>query len=127
MIISVDCGITANDEVDFANSLGIDVIISDHHEPSLSLPQAFAILNPKCKDSNYPFNELAGVGVAYKLAQALIRTLKFDNEFIQQYVDLVAIGSSADIVPLIDENRIFVKEGLDAAMNQFNGAGGNGA
>lgn len=112
LIVSVDCGITATEEVAFASSLGIDVVICDHHEPGISLPSAFAILDPKCKKSNYPFNELAGVGVAYKLAQALIHILKLDEELIQQYVDLVAIGSAADIVPLIEENRIFVREGL---------------
>jgi len=112
LIISVDCGITAIEEVAYANSLGIDVIICDHHEPGVSLPSAHAILDPKCKNSNYPFKELAGVGVAYKLAQALIHVLKLDEEVIQQYVDLVAIGSTADIVPLVDENRVLVREGL---------------
>jgi len=112
LIISVDCGITAIEEVAYANSLGIDVIICDHHEPGVSLPSAHAILDPKCKNSNYPFKELAGVGVAYKLAQALIHVLKLDEEVIQQFVDLVAIGSTADIVPLVDENRVLVREGL---------------
>jgi single-stranded-DNA-specific exonuclease len=112
LIISVDCGITAIKEVEYARQLNMDIIISDHHEPGIHLPDAYAILNPKCECSNYPFQELAGVGVAYKLAQALVAAMKIDDNLIKEYVDLVAIGSAADIVPLIDENRIFVKEGL---------------
>ncbi len=112
LIISVDCGITAIKEVEYARQLNMEVIISDHHEPGIQLPDAHAILNPKCENSNYPFQELAGVGVAYKLAQALITALNLDEDLIKNFVDFVAIGSAADIVPLIDENRIFVKEGL---------------
>ncbi len=112
LIISVDCGVTAIKEVEYARQLNMDLIISDHHEPGIQLPNAYAILNPKCEDSNYPFQELAGVGVAYKLAQALITALNLEVSIIEDFVDLVAIGSAADIVPLIDENRIFVKEGL---------------
>lgn len=112
LIISVDCGITATEEVEYAHQFNIDVIITDHHEQGPVLPDAYAILNPKCKDSNYPFKELAGVGVAYKLGQALISYLKIDKSLIEKYIDLVAIGSTADIVPLVDENRIFIKEGL---------------
>jgi len=112
LIISVDCGITAIKEVQHAYQLNMDVIISDHHEPGNQLPAAYAILNPKCESSHYPFQELAGVGVAYKLAQALVTALNRDESLVKDYVDLVAIGSAADIVPLIDENRIFVKEGL---------------
>ena len=112
LIISVDCGITAIDEVEYARQLNIDFIISDHHEEGPELPKACAILDPKCKDSNYPYQELAGVGVAFKLAQALVRSLNEDDSVANEYLDLVAIGSTADIVPLIDENRIFVKEGL---------------
>ncbi|MEE4311509.1 MAG: single-stranded-DNA-specific exonuclease RecJ [candidate division KSB1 bacterium] len=112
LIISVDCGITAVEEVAFANSLGIDVIISDHHEPGRDAPEALAILDPKCKDAEYPFTELAGVGVTYKIAQALTEMLNLDQEMLRQFADLVAIGSTADIVPLVDENRILVKEGL---------------
>jgi len=112
LIISVDCGITATEEVEYARQFNIDVIITDHHEQGPVLPDAYAILNPKCKDSNYPFKELAGVGVAYKLGQALISYLKIDKSLIEKYIDFVAIGSTADIVPLVDENRIFIKEGL---------------
>jgi len=112
LIISVDCGITAVEEVAHARTLGIDVIVCDHHEPGAELPDAYAILNPKLLNGDYPFRELAGVGVSYKLAQALIRRLQLNEEMIQKYVDLVAIGSAADIVPLIDENRILVRAGL---------------
>ncbi len=112
LIISVDCGITAIEEVEYARTQGIDVIISDHHEQSLKLPNAYAVLDPKCERSKYPFQELAGVGVAYKLGQALVQYLDLEPEYMTKYLDLVAIGSTADIVPLIDENRIFVREGL---------------
>ncbi len=112
LIISVDCGVTAVREIEYAQQLQMDVIVSDHHEPGKHLPQAYAMLNPKCPESNYPFHELAGVGVAYKLAQALVLALNLDAAIIEDFVDLVAIGSAADIVPLVDENRIFVKEGL---------------
>ncbi|MFZ5519473.1 MAG: single-stranded-DNA-specific exonuclease RecJ [Candidatus Zhuqueibacterota bacterium] len=112
LIISVDCGITALDEVEYSRQLGIDFIVSDHHEPGIELPNALSVLNPKCENSNYPFTELAGVGVAFKLAHALIRALNLDESLIHEYLEFVAIGSAADIVPLIDENRIFVKEGL---------------
>lgn len=112
LIITVDCGITAIPELEYANQLDMDVIVSDHHEPGITLPPAYAILNPKCSNSSYPFQELAGVGVAYKLAQALARALKLTDDLLENFVDLVAIGSAADIVPMIDENRILVKEGL---------------
>lgn len=112
LIISVDCGITAGQEVDYARKFGIDVIISDHHEEGLELPNAYAILDPKCKLSDYPFEELAGVGVAYKLGQALIKSSDLEISRMNKYIEFVAIGSTADIVPLISENRIFVKEGL---------------
>jgi len=108
--------------VEYARQLNMDVIVSDHHEPGIQLPDAYAILNPKCENSNYPFQELAGVGVAFKLAQALIAAMKIDEDVIKEFVDLVAIGSAADIVPLIDENRIFVKEGLKR-LNETNRPG----
>ncbi|MCK5077032.1 MAG: single-stranded-DNA-specific exonuclease RecJ [Calditrichia bacterium] len=113
LIITVDCGITAVEEVAYAKELGIDVIISDHHVPAEILPDALAILDPKMEDEEYPFKELAGVGVAYKLLQALFEELKLDQNDLAEYLDLVAVGSCADIVPLIDENRILVKNGLD--------------
>lgn len=112
LIISVDCGITALQEIEYALQQDIDVIITDHHEEGPELPKALAILNPKCKGSKYPFKELAGVGVAYTLGQALVQTLRPGSNIMKNYVDLVGIGTTADIVPLVYENRIFVKEGL---------------
>ncbi len=112
LILTTDCGITAVEEVALANQLGIDVIVSDHHEPSEKLPPALAVLNPKRPDCGYPFKELAGVGVAFKLIQGIGDALNLDSEYFEELLDLVAIGSAADIVPLTDENRILVHEGL---------------
>lgn len=113
LIITVDCGITSVREVEIASSAGIDVIISDHHEPGEILPQAIAVINPKRTDCKYPFTELAGIGVAYKLVNAISDKWGLNPNCHQRYIDLVAIGSAADIVPLVDENRIFVKHGLE--------------
>ncbi|MFH0881570.1 MAG: single-stranded-DNA-specific exonuclease RecJ [bacterium] len=113
LIVTVDCGITAINEVRRANELGLDVIISDHHQPSDSIPQALAVINPKRADSTYPFGDLAGVGVAYKVAQGVAETLDLDHSYLEKYLDLVAVGTAADIVPLVDENRIFVRLGLE--------------
>jgi single-stranded-DNA-specific exonuclease len=112
LIISVDCGINSIDEAKLARDLGVDIIISDHHEQGDALPDATAVLDPKREDCEYPFKDLAGVGVAYKLAQGITQHMGMDTHYLENYIDLVAIGSAADIVPLIDENRIFVKEGL---------------
>ncbi len=112
LIISVDCGITAVDEVDYANSLGIDTIICDHHQPKEKLPEAYAILDPLKPGGNYPFKYLAGAGVAFKLARAVGDRVG-KKDLAMNYVDLVALASAADIVPLIDENRILVRAGLD--------------
>lgn len=113
LLISVDCGITAVDEVALGRDLGIDVIISDHHEPSSIMPEAAAILDPKRADASYPFKELAGVGVAFKLIQAVSQRLNLEDEAYRKYIDLVALGSAADIVPLVDENRVLVMKGLE--------------
>ncbi len=112
LIISVDCGITAVDEVDYANSLGIDTIICDHHQPKEKLPEAYAILDPLKPGDTYPFKYLAGAGVAFKLARAIGDRVG-KKELAMNYVDLVALASAADIVPLTDENRILVRAGLD--------------
>lgn len=112
LLIAVDCGITAISQVALANEYGIDIIICDHHHPGDTLPSALAILNPKQHECQYPFKELCGVGVAFKLAQAITEKLKLDRELLMQHLDLVAIGSAADIVPLIGENRTLVKNGL---------------
>ena len=112
LIISVDCGITSIEEVRMAREIGVDIIISDHHEQGSELPNATAVLDPKREDCQYPFKDLAGVGVAYKLAQGIVKSMDMDVHYLENYIDLVALGSAADIVPLIDENRVFVKEGL---------------
>lgn len=122
LIISVDCGVTSIEEVRVANGAGIDTIISDHHEPSESLPDALAVIDPKRTDCDYPFPELAGVGVAYKLAQGVSMRWGLKAETHERYIELVAIGSAADIVPLIDENRVFVHLGL-AKLNEDGGVG----
>lgn len=106
LIISVDCGITSVKEVEKAKFLGIDVIITDHHSIPKEIPQADVVINPHLPDSEYPFCDLAGVGVAFKLSQALI------GEEAYELLDIVSIGTIADIVPLLGENRIIVKEGL---------------
>jgi single-stranded-DNA-specific exonuclease len=112
LMISVDCGITAVEEVDYANKLGIDTIICDHHQPKEILPEAHALLDPLTPGCPYPFKYLSGAGVAFKLALAVAaRVGKKNLPF--KYLDLVALAGAADIVPLVDENRILVKEGLD--------------
>jgi single-stranded-DNA-specific exonuclease len=111
LIITVDCGITDVEEVKHANKLGMTVIITDHHTPPPVLPEAFAIVNPKLPGSKYPFIELAGVGVAYKIMQALMTSIGKEDQMENQ-MDLVAIGTVADMVPLLGENRYLVKRGL---------------
>jgi single-stranded-DNA-specific exonuclease len=112
LLLSVDCGITAHAEVDYARSLGIDCIITDHHETKESLPRAVAVLDPKRQDCPYPYKELAGVGVAYKLLQAFYRSNSLPDSKLEEHLDLVALGTIADIVPLTGENRILAKFGL---------------
>jgi single-stranded-DNA-specific exonuclease len=115
VVITVDCGITAVEEVEYGKSLGIDIILTDHHEPPAILPEAYATLNPKVEGSGYPFRDLAGVGVAYKLAQALLETFNNgENGAYAQFevLDLVALGTIADLVPLVGENRVIVANGL---------------
>ncbi|HHY41983.1 MAG TPA: single-stranded-DNA-specific exonuclease RecJ [Thermoanaerobacterales bacterium] len=113
LIITVDNGISSNEEVKYASSLGLDVIITDHHEPQLEIPQAIAVINPKQRDCSYPFKELAGVGVALKLAHALMDTYACPQKLYQEFLELAAIGTVADMVILLDENRIIVKNGLE--------------
>ena len=105
-MITVDCGISGIDEIEYANSLGIETIITDHHEPIDKLPKAIAVMDAKIKTSKYPFNQLAGVGVVFKLIQALSLKLNLDEKEYLKYLDLVCLGTISDIVPLIDENRI---------------------
>ena len=112
LMIAVDCGITAIEETDYANKLGIDVIICDHHQPKENLPKAFAVLDPLKPNCNYPFKYLSGAGVAFKLAQGLCERIG-KRGLPLKYLDLVALAGAADIVPLTDENRILVNEGLN--------------
>ncbi len=112
LIITCDCGINANEPVAHAKSLAIDVIITDHHIPDKNLPQAYAILNPKRSDCNYPFKGLCGGGVAFKLASALTKALGKPAEVYHQFLDLITMGTAADMVPIIDENRLIVTHGL---------------
>ena len=112
LIVSIDCGVTAVEEVQFARDIGVEVIICDHHEPGDKLPPAVAVLDPKRPDCPYPFKELAGVGVGFKFMQGLYQHLGLNEAELDEYLDIVALGSCADIVPLVDENRILVSHGL---------------
>ena len=112
LMITVDCGITGIEEVAYAKELGIETIITDHHEPGQSLPDAVAVVDCKRKDNRYPFRELAGVGVAFKLCQAISQKLNLDEKQYLKYLDIVALGTISDIVPLKDENRVITKLGL---------------
>ena len=112
LLISCDCGINATDEVTYANDQNLEVIITDHHMPDENLPEANAILNPKQPDCSYPFKGLCGGAVVFKLIQAVSLLLELDDDLVHQYIDLITLGTAADIVPLTDENRIIVKHGL---------------
>lgn len=116
LIVTVDCGITAIEEIAYAKDK-IDIIITDHHLPREALPEALAIVNPNQAQCPYPCKNLCGVGVAFKLCQALYQTLHKDPAELEQYLDIVALGTVADIVPLIDENRRFVQKGLNNIRN----------
>ena len=112
LIITVDCGISAFDEIAAASCLGIDCIVTDHHEVHHRLPDAFAILDPKDPASSYPYEYLAGVGVALKLCQALALRLRKGEELWRPFLDIVALGTAADIVPLTLENRVIAALGF---------------
>ena len=112
LMITVDCGISGIEEVDYANSLGIETIITDHHEQAEILPNALAVVDAKRKDNKYPFNQLAGVGVVFKLIQAIGGRLNLEEKEYLKYLDLVCVGTISDIVPLVDENRVIAKLGL---------------
>jgi len=119
LIITIDCGISANKEISYAKGKGIDVIIIDHHEQIGSLPEAIAIIDPEQKGCKYPYKKLAAVGVAFKVVQALIGEYDIDfDEF--SFLDFVCLGTVADVMPLDGENRIIVKNGLKQLMNTKN-------
>ncbi len=134
LLITVDCGISSIEEVAYATGLGMDVIVADHHEPEPTLPQCCAVIDPKRPDCHYPFSELAGVGVVYKLCQAVLDRLSADDirptraktgsegeeagaeaapaAILEHMIDMIALGTVADLAPLVDENRLLVKAGL---------------
>ena len=120
LIITVDCGISCIEEIKYAYELGMEVIVTDHHEPLEELPDAVAVIDCKRKDNKYPFNSLAGVGVAFKLSQAIAQKLELDEKEYLKYLDIVCIGTISDIVPLIDENRVITKLGLKLAAQTKN-------
>ena len=112
VIITVDCGISAHPEIEYANSLGLEIIVTDHHEINNGNPPAYAVINPKREDNQFPFKYMAGVGTAFMLIYALFDKLEKKEE-LYKYLDIVAIGTVADIVPLLEENRIFTKFGME--------------
>lgn len=120
LIISLDCGIKSIDLIKYARALGIDFIVCDHHLPDSELPPAVAILNPKQIDCNYPFKDLCGCGVGYKLICALSKSIGLPSDYPEKYLDLVATAIAADIVSMTDENRILVYYGLIKANTNPN-------
>jgi single-stranded-DNA-specific exonuclease len=117
LVITVDCGVRSLSEVAFAKAIGLDLIVSDHHMPTEDLPDAYALINPKQPDCPYPFKELAGVGLAFKIAQALLLVnSRADDTRVDlsedDLLDLVALGTVADLAPLLGENRLLVARGL---------------
>ena len=113
LVVTVDCGIRSIQEVEFARALGMDIIISDHHHPGDKIPDATAVIDPKQVLDSYPEKDLAGVGIAYKLASALDIQLENTKSPAEEYLDLVALGTVADLAPLKGENRVLVRRGLE--------------
>ena len=112
LIIALDCGIRANKQIDYANTKQIDFIICDHHKPGIDLPNAVAILNPKKSNCNYPFKDLCGCGIGFKLVQALSIQWDINFDIVTDYLDLVAIATVSDLVPIVGENRILCYHGM---------------
>jgi single-stranded-DNA-specific exonuclease len=113
LIVTVDSGITGHEEIALASDLGVDVVVTDHHEPQETLPDALAVVDPKRHDSEYPFKHLAGVGVAFKVMQGMARYYRDVAYAVEENLDLVAVGTVADIVPLVGENRLLTTLGLE--------------
>ena len=120
LMITVDCGISAIEEVQYANDLGIETLITDHHEPGEEIPKALAVVDAKRKDNKYQCRNLAGVGVVFKLIQAISMRLGLEEKEYLKYLDIVCIGTISDIVPLTDENRVIVKLGLKLVQQTRN-------
>lgn len=116
LIITVDCGVSSVEEVDYCNSLGMEIIITDHHDINNEIPHAYAVINPKRIENKYKFKYLAGVGTAFMFVLAIYDKVGKKNE-VYQYLDIVAVGTIADVVPLVKENRIFAKLGLENLKN----------
>ena len=114
LVVALDCGITAHEQAAYAQDLGLDLVIADHHTPKDTLPEAVAVLDPKRPDDDYPFTELSGCGLAFKLAQATLAHRDEDPEAAFDYLDLLALSTASDIVPLYGENRVLMAEGLEA-------------
>ncbi|MEN3001788.1 MAG: single-stranded-DNA-specific exonuclease RecJ [Armatimonadota bacterium] len=118
LVLTCDCGVRAHAAVNALNAAGLEVLITDHHQPDSTLPNALAVVNPHRPDSRYPFAELSGVGVSFRVAEALVRALGYSVEkFRQAVLDLVTIGTVADVMPLLGENRVIVACGLERLMN----------
>lgn len=117
LLVSLDCGIKALDKIDLANNLGVDCIVCDHHTPGEQLPNAIAVLDPKRKDCSYPYKELSGCGVGFKLVQAFSEFTGRNQAELYSYLDLLAISIASDIVPITGENRILAYYGLDRLNN----------
>ena len=115
LIVAIDCGITAIDQINYAKSVGVDFIICDHHQPPAQLPDAYAILDPLQPDCNYPFKSLCGTGVAFKLIQGVCQ--KLDLDLHTELMDFVATATAADMVPVIDENRVLIHFGFRQIMD----------
>lgn len=120
LIIALDCGIKSVDKIAYANNKGVDFIICDHHLPGDEIPAAIAVLNPKQSDCTYPFKELSGAGIGYKLIQAYALKNNIPSAEVEQYLDLGAVSVASDLVPILDENRIIAHYGLKKLKNQPN-------
>ena len=120
LIITVDCGISGLEEIKYANELGMEVIVTDHHEPQEKIPECVAVIDCKRKDNTYPFKSLAGCGVVLKLIQAISQKRGYRDEDYLKFLDIVCIGTISDIVPLIDENRVIAKLGIMLANKTRN-------
>ncbi len=123
LIITVDCGIKSIDEVEYINSLNMDCIITDHHEIGEILPNAAAVINPKLGENSNVFNEIAGCAVAFKLVEGVAKELNISNEKYLDLLELVAIGSIADVMPIVNENYILIKDGLNRINNSCSNLG----